>query len=226
MVRGGAIGQVEEVWVKVGGPSQVCALPEEPVPPDLDWDMWLGPAPWAPFNRQRLVFERWRDYSGGTATNWGAHGFGGAMFATELHLTGPTEIIPPDFSENKLPTFKFANGVRMYRGGGKPGVLAFKGSAGSINRRDMDRTAPAIAIDNYRGRGGLAGDFIHCVIHRERPFRDIEIAHRTATLCHLGNIAWWLNRPLKWDPVQEQILGDDEASRWLDRPARAPWRFC
>jgi len=58
---------------------------------------------------------------------------------------------------------------------------------------------------------------------RERPFRDIEIAHRTATHCHLGNIAYWLKRPLKWDPDKEEIIGDPEAARWLDRPKREPW---
>jgi hypothetical protein len=58
---------------------------------------------------------------------------------------------------------------------------------------------------------------------RERPFRDIELGHRTASLCHLGNIAYWLNRPIRWDPASEQILGDAQASRWLDRPMREPW---
>jgi len=54
---------------------------------------------------------------------------------------------------------------------------------------------------------------------REKPFRDIEIAHRTVTVCHLGNLAYRLGRPLKWDPVKEEIVGDPEASRWLDRPS-------
>ena len=58
---------------------------------------------------------------------------------------------------------------------------------------------------------------------RQKPFRDIEVGHRTATVAHLGNIAYWLNRSLKWDPVKEEILGDPEASRWLDRTKREPW---
>jgi hypothetical protein len=77
----------------------------------------------------------------------------------------------------------------------------------------------------YKGRGGLPGDFLHCVRTRERPFRDVEFAHRAATVCHLGNIAYWLNRPLKWDPVKEEFIDDDEANRWLDRPKREPWRL-
>jgi hypothetical protein len=225
MVRGEAIGKLQEVWVTVGGPSQVCALPEEPIPSGLDWDLWLGPAPWASFNRTRLAFRRWRDYSGGGMTDWGAHGFGGALFAANLHHTGPAEIVPPEFSDNKLLTFKFANGVRIYHGGGKSGVLTFNGTEAEIGKRNMRQPAPNVVIPNYRGRGGLAGDFLYCVRHRQRPFRDIELGHRTATVCHLGNIAYWLNRPLKWDPVKEAFIGDDEANRWLDRPMRAPWHL-
>jgi hypothetical protein len=80
-----------------------------------------------------------------------------------------------------------------------------------------------VYIPNYKGRGGIFGDFLHCVRTREKPFRDIEIAHRTASLCHLGNIAYWLNRRLKWNPETEELIGDAEASRWLDRTKREPW---
>ena len=90
-------------------------------------------------------------------------------------------------------------------------------------RGSQKETPPDIYIPNYKGRGGIFGDFVHCTLTRRRPFRDIEIAHRTATHCHLGNIAYWLKRPLKWDPVKEEIVGDPEASRWLDRPKREPW---
>ncbi len=78
-------------------------------------------------------------------------------------------------------------------------------------------------MEGYKGEGGIFGDFLHCVKTRELPFRNIEVAHRTTTVCHLGNIAYWLKRPLKWDPVAEQILDDPEANRWLDRPKREPW---
>ena len=225
MVRGGAIGQLQEIWVSVGGPSQICQLPAEPVPAGLDWEMWLGPAPWAPFNGGRLNFRAWRDYSGGGMTDWGAHCFGAALFAAGLHETGPVEIIPPQFSENKLLTYKFANGVRMYHGGSKVGMLTFKGSDGEISGADIHQPAPSIVIPNYKGQGLLAGDFLYCVRTRQRPFRDIELGHRTVTVCHLGNIAYWLNRPIKWDPVKEEIVGDEEASRWLSRPMRAPWHL-
>ncbi len=225
MVRGGAIGDLQEVWVDVGGPSRHCTLPGEPIPPGLDWDMWLGPAPWAPFNKARLNFREWRDYSGGGMTDWGAHGFGGALFASQLHETGPVEILPPNGKDNPQLTFVFANGVRIHHGGGKGGLLTFKGSKMEIGEKDSNMPAPSISIPNYKGQGGIFGDFLHCVKSRQRPFRDIEIGHRTVTVCHLGNIAYWLNRPLKWDPVKEEIIGDEEASRWLSRPMRAPWHL-
>jgi hypothetical protein len=226
MVRGGAIGQVQEAWVDCGGPSAICALPEQPIPEGVDWNMWLGPAPDAPFNAGRLNFRPWQDYSGGGMTDWGAHNFGGALFALGLHMTGPVEVVPPDGKDVKNLTYKFASGVRMYHRGGWGGNLSFRGTAGEIPSRDgSKKTPPDIQIPNYKGRGGIFGDFLHCVRTRERPFRDIEAAHRTVTVCHLGNIAYWLKRPLKWDPEKEEIVGDAEAARWLDRPKRAPWRL-
>ena len=224
MVRGGALGEVQEVWVNVGGPSRHSTLPAEPVPEGLDWEMWLGPAPWVPYNRALLDFRAWRDYSGGGMTDWGAHGFGGALFCCQLHETGPVEILPPDGKEVKHLTYRFANGIRIYHGGGKDGLLTIRGTKGLITEKSKE-PPPGIVIPNYKGHGGLIGDFLHCVRTRQRPFRDIEVAHRTVTVCHLGNLAYWLNRPLKWDPVKEEIIGDEEASRWLSRPMRAPWHL-
>ncbi|MBC8373645.1 MAG: hypothetical protein H8E53_08635 [Planctomycetes bacterium] len=157
-------------------------------------------------------------------TDWGCHTFGGAMFCLGLHMTGPTSITPPDGKDVKLLTFEFANGVKIYHGK-KSGRMAYKGTEGEIPgpKGTRQQTPPNIHIPNYKGSGGLIGDFLHCVRTREKPFRDIEVAHRTATFCHLGNIAYWLKRPLKWDPDKEEIIGDAEASRWLDREAREPW---
>ena len=229
MVRGGAIGEVREVWVNVGGPSEICYLPPVPIPEGVNWDLWLGPAPWRPFHPTLIVggFRPYRDYSGGGMTDWGCHGFGGAMFACNLQDTGPVEIIPPDGKEYPQLTFVFANGVRMYHGGGWGGLHSFRGTAGELPTRGQAKEPPLpdIHIPNYKGHGGIFGDFLHCVKTRERPFRDIELGHRTASLCHLGNIAYWLNRRLRWDPAKEVIIGDIQAERWLDRPMREPWRI-
>jgi predicted dehydrogenase len=229
MIYGGRIGQVQEVWVNIGGPSGPCNLEPEPVPPGVDWNMWLGPSPVRPFHHS-LVNRDWRpfrDYSGGGMTDWGCHAFGGALFACNLFKTGPVEVLPPDGKDIKNLTYVFENGVRIYHNGGWGGMLTFKGTEGEIgqygDKKNRKEVPPNIHIPNYKGSGGIFGDFLHCVRTREKPFRDIEIAHRTATVAHLGNIAYWLNRPLKWDPVKEEILGDPEASRWLDRTKREPW---
>jgi len=228
MVRGGAIGDIQEGWVNVGGPSDEMLRPAQPVPEGMDWERWIGPAPWRAYNKDYHPFN-WRgcrDFSGGGMTDWGAHGFGGALFCMDLHRTGPVEVTPPDGKDVKLLTYKFPNGVLLHHGGAWGGMLAFKGTKGEIPSRQQGvkpQVPPDIRIPNYKGRGGIFGDFLHCVRTRERPFRDIEIAHRTLTVCHLGNIAYWLKRPLKYDPVKEEILGDPEAARWLDRPKRAPW---
>jgi hypothetical protein len=199
------------------------------MPADVDWDLWLGPAPYRPFHPTLIKggFRPFRDYSGGGMTDWGCHTFGGALFCLGLHQTGPVEIHPPDGKDYSRLTYKFANGIRIYHGGGWDGILNFRGTEGEISEKG-DRAGnkpapPDIYIPNYKGNRGIFGDFIHCVKTRERPFRDIEIAHRTATVCHLGNIAYWLNRPLRWDAVKEEIVGDTEANRWLDRPKREPW---
>jgi hypothetical protein len=224
-IWGGALGQVKEVFVDCWGPSGDCYLPEQPIPAGLDWDMWLGPAPYRPYHVSLTKggFRPYRDYSGGGMTDWGAHRFGAAMFATGQHLTGPTDIIPPDGKDTKFLTYIFPNGMRMYHGGTKD--ITYKGTDGELERGKVSKNAPAKPsnMPTYKGRGGIFGDFLHCVKTREKPFRDIEIAHRACTVCHLGNIAYWLKRPLKYDPVKEEITGDAEASRWLDRPKREPW---
>lgn len=227
MLWSGACGDLQEVWVNIGGPSHDMLLPAEPVPEWLDWDLWLGPAPWRPYNKgyHPFAWRSCRDFSGGGMTDWGAHHIGGALFAAQLHDQPlPVEVIPPDGKEYPQLTFKYANGVRMYLGGAwGGGPLAFKGSLGEVPHRDKPRTAPPeIYIPNYKGRG-IFGDFLHCVKTRQQPFRDIEIAHRTVATCHLANIAFWTGRAFRFDPVTEEIVGDDEANRWIDRPKREPW---
>lgn len=223
---GGEFGRIKEVYVDIGGPSVPCNLPGEPVPEGVDWEMWLGPAPWAPYHKHRISgtysingtgWRSWRDYSGGGMTDWGAHKFGGAMFAVGLASEGPVEVIPPDGKDVKLLTYVFANGIRMHRGKG-PG----KGQSG-VTVVGTDEKVPAKPMPGYHNARDIYGDFLSCVKTRQRPFRDIEKSHRTATVCHLGNIAYRLKRPLKWDPVKEEFPGDEQANRFLSRAKRAPW---
>jgi hypothetical protein len=227
-IWGGSLGTVKEVYVSCGGPSGDCYLPEEKLPAGMtaaEWDLWLGPAPKRPFHSSLIKggFRPYRDYSGGGMTDWGAHRFGAALFATGHHLTGPTEILVPDGKDRPYLTYVFADGMKMYHGG--TGDIRYVGTEGELDRGRPKPAKPPRASDmpTYKGKGGIFGDFLHCVKTREKPFRNIEVAHRACTVCHLGNIAYWLKRSLRYDPVKEQILGDPEAARWLDRPKREPW---
>ncbi len=221
LLRGGALGEIKEIFVNCGGPSGDCYLPEEPLPAGLDWEMWVGPSPWRPFHHNliRGGFRPYRNYSGGGMTDWGAHRFGAAMFAANVHKTGPVEITPPDGKDVKMLTFRFANGLKMYHGG--TNNITYKGTEGELPG-DHKPVTGDVDMETYRGPG-LLGDFVASVLSRQKAFRDIEIAHRATTVCHLGNIAYWLKRPLKYDPVKEEIVGDAEANRWIDRPMRGPW---
>lgn len=221
LVRGGALGEIKEVFVNCGGPSGECFLPAQPTPEGIDWNMWLGPAPWRPFH-ERLIkggFRPYRDYSGGGMTDWGAHRFGASTFAVGVHKTGPVKVTPPD-ADHKYLTFEYESGVKFYHGG--TNNITYKGTEGELPGKHLPKVE-RVEMEGYKGKGGIFGDFLHCVRTRELPFRDIEVAVRACTVCHLGNIAYWLNRPLQWNPDTEQIVGDEEAARWLDRPKRGPW---
>jgi predicted dehydrogenase len=230
-VQSGELGQIHEVFVNIGGSPRHCYLPAQAIPDSMDWDMWLGPAPWAPYHPFRCSrayglggkgWRTWHDYSGGMMTDWGGHKFGAAMFAMGLDETGPVDIIPPDGKDRKFLTYGFENGVQMYHSQGK-GNIDFKAAEGKVSGLTWE--PPKKLLERgYQGRGGITGDFIECVKTRQRPFRDFGFAHRVATVCHLGNIAYELKRPLKWDPIKEEFPGDAEANRMTWRPMRGSWR--
>jgi len=233
MVRSGRIGELKSIKVNVGGSSGDCYLPAEPVPEGVDWDMWLGPAPWRRFNQRILYHWRaFRDYSGGGMTDMGAHHFDIAQWALGMDESGPVEIIPPNGKDVERLTYIYANGVKVYHGGGGGGSVVFFGTEGKIAvSRGHLQTWPASIMQKpigpnevrlYRSRS-QKGNWLECIRSRQRPICDVEIGCRSVTVCHLGNIAYWLGRPLKWDPVKEEFVGDPEANRWLDRPKRSPW---
>jgi predicted dehydrogenase len=235
LVRSGRIGRLETINVSVGGPSGNCNLPAEPVPDHLDWDMWLGPAPWRPYNKGLHPFNwrGYRDYSGGGMTDWGAHHFDIGQWALDMDESGPVEIFPPDGKEHERLTFRYARGVEMYHGDGGKGVI-FRGTGGEIEvwRGGLRASPEEVKKEplgpnevHLRKSPGHHDDWIECIRSRKRPICDVEVGCRSVTVCHLGNIAYWLKRPLKWDPVKEEIVGDAEANRWLGRPKRAPWRL-
>jgi len=220
----GTLGTIKSVNVTLGPPSWECNLPGQPVPPDVDWDMWLGPAPWAPFHPHRISGDfsingtSWRsflDYSGGGMTDWGAHHFGGALFAVGLRELQPTEVVYNDEKDGKFLTYKFPNGTLGYCNKPNTPNIHVEGTPGE--------KLPPKAVPGYKGQGGIYGDFIECVKTREKPFRDIEYAVNTMTVCHLGILAYRLRRSLTWDAEKQCFPGDDEANRFLDRARREPW---
>ncbi len=223
---GGELGNIKSINVNVGPLSQPCNLPAESTPPDMDWEMWLGPAAWAPYNKARCDGNfgtsggSWRsyiDYSGGGMTDWGAHHFGGATFAVDVREMQPVEVVFNDDKEGKYLTYKYPNGLLLHHNKPKADNLQVEGTPGEKR--------PAKPVPSYKGEGGIYGDFIHCVKTRERPFRDIELAVNTVTVSHLGIIAYELKRSLKWDAAKQEFPGDEEANRFLDRARREPWQL-
>ena len=237
LVRNDHIGDVKAIKVNVGGPPEECYLSAGgPVPDWLDYDRWLGQAPWRPFHPDLLGWMRWKDYSGGEMTNWGAHMFDIAQWGMGMDESGPVEIIPPDGKEVKHLTYHYANGTVMTRQGisrGSPGVR-FEGTKGFVEvSRDHLISQPENLIRQTIGPNEIhlyesknhPDNFLECVRTRRRPASDADVGYRSITVCHLGNIAYWLKRPLQWDPEKEQFVNDTEADRMLWREMRSPWQI-
>ena len=241
LVRNGRLGKIKQVIVDVGPPSVPCDLPEETMEPGLNWDLWQGPAPQRPYNSVlsprgvHTHFPNWRsyrEYSGGMMTDWGAHHFDIAQWGLGMDESGPVEIIPPeDPKATRGVRYLYANGVEMIHG--DSGGVLFIGTEGKIlvNRGKFEATPKELgeaplgdkAIRLYNSYSHTK-DFLTCMRSRKKPICDVEIGCRSVTVCHLGNLAYWNHRRLKWDPVKERFLGDEEANQWLDRPKRGPWK--
>ncbi len=249
LVRSGRIGKLEGVYVNVGGPSKPCDLPEEKPEPGLDWDRWLGPAPSRPYNsvlsprgvhRHFPNWRNYREYSGGMMTDWGAHHFDIAQWGLGMDESGPVEIIPPDDPKaEKGLRYRYANGVTVthadqYAPGKRVRGVAFVGSDGKVFvDRGYLASDPADIIKQPLGdkdvhlpqSPGHQRDWLNCIRSRQRPLCDVEIGARSVTVCHLGNLAYWNHRKLRWDPKEWRFLDDAEANTWLDRPRRDPWQL-
>jgi predicted dehydrogenase len=250
LVRNGRIGDLRKV--RVGMPSGRTDYARtgdhkkpEPVPPGFDFNFWLGPAPEAPYAPARChVNFRWiYDYSGGQVTDWGGHHPDCAQWGMGTEMTGPVEIrnakgvFPPDPLWNTATEYSFEavydTGIPMIISNKEKMGVTFEGSKGRIyiDRGELS-AEPAAILDSKIGPDGVHlyksddhfRNFIDCVISREPTAAPVEVAHRSITICHLGNIAMRLNRPkLRWDPRTEQIVGDTEAAKMLSREYRSPW---
>ena len=246
LVRNGRIGKLERIEVILPKqPPRPGDPTPQPVPPELDYDMWLGPAPLAPYNKDRVHFNfRWIwDYSGGIICDWGTHLFDTAQWGNDTERSGPVEIEGTgthwegglyDTVKDYDITYRYANGVVMTCKPGNPSIK-FVGTDGWVGNRgwrgrleaSSDKIMNSVIGDDeirlYTNTAGEHRDFLDCVKSRKDPYFPVDIGHRVSTVCHLGNIVIKLGRKLKWDPEQEVLPGDDEANAMLSRSMRSPW---
>ena len=248
LVRNGRIGKLQRIEVilpkQPGGPGDPTP---QPVPPYLDYGMWLGPAPDAPYTRDRVHYNfRWIwDYSGGIICDWGAHLFDTAQWANDTERSGPVEIAGTgthwegglfNTVKDYDLTFRYANGVIMTCKPGDPSIK-FIGTDGWVGnsgwRAPVQASSPKILdsvigpeeLHLYINPQGEHDDFLQCVKTRKDPYFPVDIGHRVSTVCHLANIAIKTGRKLRWDPVAEKFPDDEEANKMLDRPRRDPWQL-
>jgi predicted dehydrogenase len=255
LIQDGGIGEVHRINAGMQRNIFPGLKPTEMaggIDPAFDWDMWLGPAPKRSFDPFRCIYNfRWFwDYSGGQMTNWGAHhldiarwivaadapsevaGFGGRYSLTDGGET-------PDIQQ---VTYQFPKVVVNWTvsevGQGRSTTLDIYGTKGMMTLlrggfqvlpetegKDKKPMMEALQVKGGDLDGAHARSFLDCVKSRQKPTADVEEGHRSAVMCHLGNISTRLGRSLKWDSAKEQVIGDPQANQMLERPYRAPWHL-
>jgi predicted dehydrogenase len=238
IVRNGWIGDIKRIRTRLGKFPDALPLPEEPVPADFNYDRWLGPTPWRPYNEKRVKGDYgggWRcffEYGGRKNGDWGAHHFDIIQNALGMNHSGPVEFIPKGYEGCQYQTHVYANGIRVERDDDlAKSMIEFQGTKGTVwvSRDDfLETDPPELAARPLRGEDihlyasdNHHLDFFDCIRTRRHPIADVEIGHRSATVCHLNVIAAKVGRPVRWDPQQEEIVGDAVAARLVDRPRRA-----
>lgn len=254
LVRNGAIGAVKTIKVGLPGPNWIdrakMPVPDSDPPKELDFEMWTGPAPKVPFNANKVhyLFRFFWDYSGGQQTNFGAHHLDIAQWGLGMDDGGPVAVEgKATFNKDKwfeTPetaniNYTYANGVVMNctLGRGNPGGTTFEGEKGVVyvNRGKIEVTLGGEKVaDPYKLPTGDTklivsnkhhDNWLECIKSRVNPICDVEIGHRSATVCHLGNIAVRLGKKIAWDPRAEQIVGDKDAAAMLTKEYRSPWKL-
>ncbi len=243
IVRNGWIGKVHTIYASLGEFPPPQTLPEEPIPDGFDYDRWLGPTPWYPYNARRVKGDYgggWRcfwDYGSRKNGDWGAHHFDIIQWALGMDDSGPVQFIPKGYEGAEYQTHIYASGTKVLRNHPdmKGHMIRFFGDKGEVlvSRGDKLDTTPVALKDQPLGPKDIRlyasshheDNWVQSIKTRKPPICPAEIGHRTATICHLSGIAERLKRPIRWDPAKEEIIGDSEASRWMDRPRRAPYAY-
>ncbi len=244
LVRNGYLGEISEVLVNVGKPGIVCDLPEQPIPAELNWAQWVGPAALRPFNAvlappvEQDIFPNWRNYKefgGGILSDWGAHMFDIVQWALDKDKSGPVAFYPPDGKDYKTLTIVYDNGVVVkHEDFGRGFGVRFIGSKGSldISRSFIDSKPGNIATaviqpneTHLYSSENHHQDWLDAIKTGKPPICDAETGHRTSSLCCIANIAYWLNRPLKWNPRRERFIGDSEANDLAEAVIEHGWKL-
>jgi predicted dehydrogenase len=251
LVRNGVLGKISKVEVSIGAPAIPCDLPEEAMEAGLDWDMWLGPAPKRPYNSvlsPRGVhghfpdWRKYREYATGMIGDWGAHHFDIAQWALGYDDSGPTEFFAAE-KENAQSgvRFRYSTGEEVIHTPGNN--IVFFGEKGKIevNRGSfklwlgneqkakepneceevLSQLLPANAVRLYKS-GNHLSDFIQCMRSRKLPICDVEIGHRTASVCNIVSQVYYHHVNVKWDPKKEQFTEGGDP-KWLLPEFRGPW---
>ena len=248
----GIVGKIRAVNVTLPSPNWIARagkpVPDSTPPEGFDYNRWLGPAPMRPYNINRLhyLFRFFWDYSGGQQTNFGAHHLDIAQWGLGMDDSGPVSVEgsgvyhpdgwyeTPDTTEIK---YTYANGVTMTcrqkldtkntdQGtefiGDKGSLFVYRGGI-VTNPKELLKDVEMPKIISSNANISHVNNFFDCVKSRKTPAADISIGHRSATVCHLGNIAIRTKKKITWDPKSETIVGDSEASKWLTKEYRKPW---
>ncbi len=244
LVRNGKIGKIQkiEVGLPTGGATDVKPVQEPPA--GLDWDFWLGPAPYVPY--RGIVHWNWRwimDYSGGQLTDWAGHHIDIAHWGMGWDRTGPTEIegegeYPEDGIYNVPTKYRFtckyadgitmtvANNQQLTQGakwyGEKGWIHVNRGGLNTSDEKILREEIGPNEIHLYESRDHKQ-NFLDCVKSRKETICPAEVGFRSISVGLLGEIAMLTGRKIKWDPEKEEIIGDPEASALLGRSYREPW---
>lgn len=249
LVRSGRLGDIKEVHVGIPGSNfSGPPVPDSEPPAELNYDLWLGPAPKRPYNVKRVHynFRFFWDYSGGQMTNFGAHHIDIAQWGLGMDNSGPISVegtaeFHPDqwyeVTKSCRINYTYENGIKLVVGQDAKDIkqgVTFIGSKGQIavtrgklNSDPVDLITTPLATDDVHLEVSKDHhrNFLNSIKSRELPICDVEIGHRSATVCHLGNLAVRLGRKIQWDPVHETIIGDKDAKEMLSRPYRTPWEL-
>jgi predicted dehydrogenase len=244
LARTGRLGKLHTVHAQPLGLKTVMSgwYPAEPEPPagEVDWDLYLGPAAWRPFNRRLLNafhFEKGGGFvgalGGGGVLEWGSHCVDLCQWAADADHTAPVEYEP---AGNRLLA-RYASGVRLVMRddgwlplGSCP--VRFEGDKGWVetaDNGDIEASSPDLLVGRGAKIGGYPADFhvrnfLDCVKTRGQPRANAEVACWSHIACHAANIALLLGRKLRYDPVKNEFVGDAEANRLRGEALREPWR--